>query len=60
MVQLNLELVLVGLDIWNQHGWTNWTQPIQEFQSQFDWLGRQIDYYLNKTYFDGLILFTFV
>lgn len=58
MVQLNLELVLVGLDIWNEHGWTNWTQPIQEFQSQFDWLGRQIDYYLNKTYFDGLILFT--
>jgi len=62
MSQVNVEIVLVGLDIWDKHGWTNWTSnpKPQEISSQFNWFGRQIDVYLKQVFFDELILFTWV
>jgi len=60
MKQLNLELVLVGLDIWNEYGWTNWTTPTQNMAPQYGWLGSQLNYYLRRSYFDELILFRLV
>lgn len=59
MSQLNIELVLSGLEVWNKYSWTNWTTPLQHMGSQFDWLGSQVNHYLKKTYFDELILLRF-
>ena len=59
MSQMNIELVISGLEVWNKYGWTNWTTPAQQMLPQFNWLGSQVNYYLKKAYFDELILFRF-
>ena len=58
--QLNLQYHVVGMEIWNLKGYTNWTEPDAEVRYTINWLKSVRDkYFADKVAFDDIILMTY-
>jgi len=58
--QLNLQYHVVGLEIWNLKGYTNWTEPLSEVRYTINWLKSVREKYYNKIPFDDILLLTYM
>jgi len=56
--QLNLQYNLVGLEIWNLKGYTNWTEPGAQARGYVDWIKENRERYFTKVPFDDIIILT--
>ena len=58
--QINLQYTVVGLEIWNLKGYTNWTESNAKAQSTLNWITSNSEKYFDKVPFDDLMLLTLV
>ena len=58
--QLNLQYHVVGMEIWNLKGYTNWTETEAQVGYTTDWIGSNWErLFTDKIPFDDIILLTY-
>ena len=56
--QLNLQYNLVGMEIWNLKGYTNYSEPNPPARGFINWLVDNREKYFTKVPFDDILLFS--